>query len=198
MQNALRLALNTMSLLSLEPQFVPVRFSTATHLHSERKRVEGKTFSNKTPASSRSTDVVLSGRAFQKEGEILSGFRKKDTHSQVLQEAEFAVVGIGIALLHSHARKAAFALNRSGDFAGAGREIALLPECSFELSAAVSCFSLAENGPLQPAAFLRPVSGLLCAHRKGAVCTSPWLHAECTTPTSEYYVSAFISSHNSF
>ena len=115
-----------------------------------------------------------------------------------MQEAEFAVVGIGIALLRSHALKAAFALNRSGDFAGAGREILLLPECRFELSAADSCFSLAENEPLQPAAFLRRVSGLLCAHRKGAVCTSPWLHAECTTTTSEYYVSAFISSHNSF
>ena len=68
-----------------------------------------------------------------------------------MQEAEFALVGIGIALLRSHAQKAAFALNRSGDFAVAGREIAFISE-----------------------------------------------RAECTTPTSEYYVSAFISSDNSF
>jgi len=124
---------------------------------------------------------VLSGRAFQTVGAIISGLRRKNPlHSQVVQEAEFAVVGIGIALLHSHEQKAAFALNRSGDFAGAGREIAFLPECSFELSAAVSCFSLAENEPIQPAAFLRRVSGHLSAHRKGAVFTSPWLHADCT------------------
>ena len=61
-----------------------------------------------------------------------------------MQEAEFAVVGIGIALLRSHAQKAAFALNRSGDYAVAGREIVFISE-----------------------------------------------RAECTTPTSEYYVSAF-------
>ena len=45
-----------------------------------------------------------------------------------MQEAEFALVGIGIALLRSHAQKAAFALNRSGDFAVAGREIAFISE----------------------------------------------------------------------
>ena len=176
-----------------------VRFSTATHLHSERKRVEGKTSSNKTPGSSKS-DRCSVLRESVSESEELSFLDcgEKNPHSQVLQEAEFAVVGIGFALLLSHAQKAAFALNRSGDFAVAGREIAFLSERRFQPSAAVSCFSLAENGPLQPAAFLRRVSGLLCAHRKGAVCTSPWLHAECTTPTSEYYVSAFISSHNSF
>ena len=115
-----------------------------------------------------------------------------------MQEAEFAVVGIGIALLRSNAQKAAFALNCSGDYAVAGREIALLPERRFQPSAAVLRFLLAENGPLPPAAFLRRVIGLQTAHRKGAICTSPWLHAECTTPSSEYYVSAFISSHNSF
>ena len=117
---------------------------------------------------------------------------EKSPHSEVVQEAEFALVGIGIAFLRSHTQKAAFALNRSGDFAVAVREIVRLHERRFQPSAAVSCFSLAENGPLQPAAFLRRVSGLLCAHRKGAVCTWPWLHAECTTPTSEYYVSALV------
>ena len=64
---------------------------------------------------------------FRKWGQILSGLRKKGSHSQVMecvsdseelcflgcgeknthsqgvQEAEFAVVGIGIALLRSHA-----------------------------------------------------------------------------------------------
>ena len=114
------------------------------------------------------------GDAFRKRGEILSGLRRKKP------PLAGSAGSIGIALLRSHALKAAFALKRSGDFAVACREILLLPECSFELSAAVSCFSLAENGQLQPAAFLRRVSGLLSAHRKGAVCTSPWLHADCT------------------
>ena len=143
--------------------------------------MEGKTRSNKATVSSRN-DRCSAHRECVSDSEQLSflGPGKKKPHSQVVQEAEFAVVGIGIALLHSHAQKAAFALNRSGDFAGAGREIALLPERRFQPSAAVSCLSLAENGPLQPAAFLRRVSGLLCAHRKGAVCTSPWLHADCT------------------
>ena len=160
--------------------------------------MEGKTLSNKAFASSRSDSCSALRESVSESGErSFQDCGEKTPHSQVVQEAEFALVGIGIALLRSHAQKAAFALNRSGDFAVAGREIAFLPELRFQPSAAVSCFSLAENGPLQPAAFLRRVSGLLCAHRKGAVCTSPWLHAECTTPTSEYYVSAFISSHNS-
>ena len=79
------------------------------------------------------------------------GCGEKNTHSQGVQEAEFAVVGSGIALRRSHAQKAALALTRSGDFALAGREISFISE-----------------------------------------------RAECTTPTSEYYVSAFISSHNPF
>ena len=114
--------------------------------------MEGKTLSNKAFASSRSDrcsglreSVTESGeRSFQDCGE-------KTPHSQVVQEAEFAVVGIGIALLRSHTQKAALALNRSGDYAVAGREIAFISERS-----------------------------------------------ECTTPTFEYYISAFISSHNSF
>ena len=175
-----------------------MRFSTATHLLSEKKSVEEKTLCNKTAGSSRRDRCsALRERVSQSGERSFQDCGEKTPHSQVVQEAEFAVVGIGIALLRSHAQKAAFALNRSGDYAVAGREIAFLPKCRFQPSAAVSCFSLAENGPLQPAAFLRPVSGLLCDHRKGAVCTSPWLHAECTTPTSEYYVSAFISNHNS-
>ena len=131
--------------------------------------MEEKTLSNKAFSRSRRDRCnALREHVTKKWGVILSGLRRKKPHSQVVQEAEFALVGIGIALLRSHALKAAFALNRCEDFAGAGREIAFLPECRFELSAAVSCFLLAENGQLQPAAFLRRVSGLLCAHRKGA------------------------------
>ena len=89
---------------------------------------------------------------------ILSGLRRKAPHSQVEQEAEFALVCIGIALLRSHTQKAAFALNRSGDFAVDGREIAFIHERRFQPSAAVSRFSLAENGPLQTSAFLRCVA----------------------------------------
>ena len=78
--------------------------------------MEAKTLSNKTPGSSRSDSCSALResvsesveRSFQDCGE-------KNPHSQVVQEAEFAVVGIGIALLRSHAQKAAFALNRSGD-----------------------------------------------------------------------------------
>ena len=161
--------------------------------------MEEKTLSNKAFSRSRRDRCnALREHVTKKWGVILSGLRRKKPHLQVVQEAEFALVGIGIALLRSHALKPAFALKGSGHFAVAGRVKAILPERRFQPSAAVSCFSLAENGPLQPAAFLRRVSGLLCALRKGAVCTSPWLHAECTTPTSEYYVPAFISSHNSF
>ena len=109
-----------------------VRFSTATHLHSERKRVEGKTSTNKPFASSRS-DSCSALRETLSESEELSFLDcgEKNPHSQVVQEAEFALVGIGLALLRSHAQKAAFALNRAGDFAVAGREITLLPECAF-------------------------------------------------------------------
>ena len=75
---------------------------------------------------------MLSGSAFHKVGSdpFRTAEKKTPTRKEV-QEAEFAVVGIGIALLRSHAQKAAFVLNRSGDFAGAGREIALITECTF-------------------------------------------------------------------
>ena len=43
------------------------------------------------------------GARFRKWGAILSGLRRKAPHSEVVQEAEFALVGIGIALLRSHA-----------------------------------------------------------------------------------------------
>ena len=43
------------------------------------------------------------GERDRKWGEILSGLRRKNPHSQVVQEAEFALVGIRIALLRSHA-----------------------------------------------------------------------------------------------
>ena len=119
-----------------------VRFSTATHLLSERKRVEGKTLSNKTPGSSKSDRCSVLRESVSESGErSFQDCGEKNPHSQVVQEAAFAVVGIGIALLRSHARKAAFALNRSGDFAGAGREITLLPEHRFQPSAAVSSVS---------------------------------------------------------
>ena len=106
-----------------------------------------------------------------------------------MQEAEFAVVGIGIALLRSHTQKAALALNRSGDYAVAGREIAFISERAECTTPTSKYYALL---------FVRRVTGLLSAHREGAVCTSPWLHAECNTPTAEYYVSAFIKSHNPF
>ena len=94
--------------------------------------MEGKTLSNKTPGSSRS-DRCSALRESVSESEELSFLDcgEKNPHSQVLQEAEFALVGIGIALLRSHAQKAAFALNRSGDSAVAGREIALSPNAAF-------------------------------------------------------------------
>ena len=129
--------------------------------------MEGKTLSNRTPGSWRSDSCSALRESVTESGErSFQDFGEKNPHSQVVQEAEFALVGIGIALLRSHALKEAFALNRSGDFAVAGREITLFPESRFELSAAVSCFLLAENDPHQPAAFLRRVSGLLSAHRK--------------------------------
>ena len=61
-----------------------------------------------------------------------------------MQEAEFALVGIGIALLRSHAQKAAFALNRTGDYAVAGREIAFISEraeCTRLALKTMLCFS---------------------------------------------------------
>ena len=94
--------------------------------------MEGKTLSNRTPGSSRSDRCSALRECVSESAELsFQDCGVKNPHSQVVQEAEFAVVGIGIALLHSHAQKAAFALNRAGDFAVAGREIALLPECAF-------------------------------------------------------------------
>ena len=114
--------------------------------------MEGKTLSNKAFSSSRSDSCSALRESVTESGEkSFQDCGEKNPHSQGVQEAEFAVLGIGIALLRSHTQKAAFALNRSGDFAVAGREIAFISE-----------------------------------------------RAECTTPTSECYVSAFISSDNSF
>ena len=75
---------------------------------------------------------MLSGSAFHKVGSdpFRTAEKKNPTRTEV-QEPEFAVVGIRIALLRSHAQKAAFALNRSGGYAVAGREIALITECAF-------------------------------------------------------------------
>ena len=87
--------------------------------------MEGKTLSNKVFASSRSDKCSALRESVSERGELsFQDCGVKNPHSQVVQEAEFAVVGIGIALLRSHAQKAAFALNRSGDYAVAGREIA--------------------------------------------------------------------------
>ena len=104
MQNALRLPLNTMSLSLFRATINSSEISTAILLHSERKRVEGRTLSNKVFASSRS-DSCSALRECVSESEELSFLDcgEKNPHSQVLQEAEFAVVGIGIALLRSHA-----------------------------------------------------------------------------------------------
>ena len=59
-----------------------------------------------------------------------------------MQEAEFALVGIGIALLRSHAQKAAFALNRSGDFAVVGEKSRLSPNVQNALRLALNTMSL--------------------------------------------------------
>ena len=116
--------------------------------------MERKTLSNKTPGSSRSDRCSALRESVSESGErSFLECGEKTPHSQVVQEAEFALVGIGIALLHSHEQKAAFALNRSGDFAVPGREILLLPECRFELSAAVSCFLLVDNGSTSAGCF---------------------------------------------
>ena len=81
-----------------------VRFSTATHLHSDRKRVEGKTLSNQAFASSRSDSCSAFRESVSESGErSFQGCAEKTPHSQVVQEAEFALVGIGIALLRSRA-----------------------------------------------------------------------------------------------
>ena len=84
--------------------------------------MEGKTLSNKTPGSLRSDRCsALRESVTESVERSIQDFGEKKPHSQVVQEAEFAVVGIGIALLRSHAQKAAFLLNRFGDFAVAGR-----------------------------------------------------------------------------
>ena len=81
-----------------------VRFSTTIHLLSERKRVEGKTLTKKTPGSSRSDRCSALRESLSERGErSFQDFGEKNSHSQVVQEAEFALVGIGIALLRSHA-----------------------------------------------------------------------------------------------
>ena len=104
MQNALRLPLNTMSLPLFRATIHASQVSTATHLHSERKRVEGKTLSNKTPGSLRSDRCsALSKSVTGSVERSFQDFGEKPSHSQVVQEVEFAVVGIGIALLRSHA-----------------------------------------------------------------------------------------------
>ena len=66
--------------------------------------MEGKTLSNKAFASSRSNRRSAL-RESVSESEELSFLDcgEKNPHSQVVQEAEFALVGIGIALLRSHA-----------------------------------------------------------------------------------------------
>ena len=89
---------------SFERQFVLVWISTATHLHSERKRVEGRTLSNKAFASSRSDSCSALRESVSESGErSFQDCGEKTPHSQVVQDAEFALVGIGIALLRSHA-----------------------------------------------------------------------------------------------
>ena len=68
-----------------------MRFSTATHLHSDRKRVEGKTLSNKAFASSRSDSCSALRESVSESGErSFQDCGEKNPHSQVVQEAEFA------------------------------------------------------------------------------------------------------------
>jgi len=91
--------------------------------------VEGKTLSNKAFASSRGDSCsALRERVSESWERPFQDCGEKTPHSQGVQEAEFAVVGIGIALLRSQTQKAALALNRSGDYSLAGREIAFISE----------------------------------------------------------------------
>ena len=64
------------------------------------------------------------------------------------------VLGIAISLFRSRGWTAPLSVNRFGEFAVAGREIAVLPECRCVPSAAVSSLSHAEKERLQPDAFL--------------------------------------------
>ena len=91
--------------------------------------MEGKALSNKAFSSLRSDSCSsLRERVSESWERPFQDCGEKKPHSQGVQDAEFAVVGIGIALLRSHAQKAAFVLNRSGDYAFAGREIAFISE----------------------------------------------------------------------
>ena len=66
--------------------------------------MEGKTLSNKAFASSRSDSCSALRESVSESGErSFQDCGEKTPHSQVVQEAEFALVGIGIALLRSHA-----------------------------------------------------------------------------------------------
>ena len=69
-----------------------VLFSMATLVHARRKRVESKTLSNKAVGSSGS-DICFAPRERERDrkwGAILSGLRRKNLPTEVVQEAEFA------------------------------------------------------------------------------------------------------------
>ena len=88
--------------ISCDNSFTEV--STATNLLSERKSVEGKTLSNKTPGSSKSDRCSVLRESVSESAELsFQDCGEKTPHSQVVQDAEFALVSIGIALLRSHA-----------------------------------------------------------------------------------------------
>ena len=107
------------------------------------------------------------------------------------------VLGIAISLFRSRGLTAPLSLNRFGEFAVAGREIAVLPECRCVPSAAVSSLSHAEKERLQPDAFLGRAAS--SAHNaKERFLSSPCVHAFCTTLLSHSYVFPFIPRDISF
>ena len=118
-------------------------------------RVEGKSPSKRQLDVPGETHVVLSGRTLQKVESW--GFFPAEKKTPVFRQCSMLnshVLGITLSLRRSRGSKEALALNRYGEFAVAGREIAVLPECRIQPSAAVSSLSDAENERLQPDAIL--------------------------------------------
>ena len=141
---------------------------------------------------------MLSGRTLQKEESC--EFFPAEIKPPVFRQRSMLnshVLCIAISLFRSRGSTAALSLNQYGEFAVDGREIAVLPECRFLPSAAVSSLSGAEKGATSAGCFSSR-SGFFCAHRKGAVLSSPCVHAFCTTLLSNSYAFPLIPSDISF
>ena len=99
---------------------------------------------------------MLSGRTLQ--NVEICGFFPPEKKTLVFRKCSILkshVLCIANSIFRSRGSKPALSLNHYGEFAVAGREIAVLPECRFLPSAAVSSLSDAEKGRLQPDSFLR-------------------------------------------